>query len=175
MNENKDYLATTRNGHKLKDMYDPKDNTLDIRSNGLYPSNVLSNMYGNGFRFDGVECGSMEGFLQSLKRQDVDVQKYVCGLGGGMAKNKSISSWQTDQKVWWKGQSMDRHGEEYRQLVRRAYRAMFEQNELFRNALMQTRGITLVHTSGESSPFKTILTPSEFCGILTDLRDSCVE
>lgn len=36
---------------------------------------------------------------------------------------------------------------------------------------MQTRGITLVHTSGEPSSYKTILTPSEFCGILTDLRD----
>ena len=58
------YMATTRNGHELKDMYNPETNTLDIRSNGLYPSNVLSNMYSNGFLFDGMECGSMEGFLQ---------------------------------------------------------------------------------------------------------------
>ena len=49
---------------------------------------------------------------------------------------------------------------------------MFEQSERFRFALMQTRGITLVHTSGAPSPYKTILTPSEFCGILMDLRDS---
>ena len=60
----------------------------------------------------------------------------------------------------------------YLQLIRRAYQAMFEQNERFRAALMQTRGITLVHTSGEPSSYKTILTPSEFCGILMDLRDS---
>lgn len=39
-----DYKATVRNGHALKDMYNPETNTLDIRSNGLYPSNVLSNM-----------------------------------------------------------------------------------------------------------------------------------
>ena len=58
------YMATTRNGHELKDMYNPETNTLDIRSNGLYPSNVLSNMCSNGFRFDGMVCGSMEGFLQ---------------------------------------------------------------------------------------------------------------
>ena len=58
------YMATTRNGHELKDMYNPETNTLDIRSNGLYPSNVLSNMYSNGFCFDGMVCGSMEGFLQ---------------------------------------------------------------------------------------------------------------
>ena len=58
------YMATTRNGHELKDMYNPETNMLEIRSNGLYPSNVLSNMYSNGFCFDGMVCGSMEGFLQ---------------------------------------------------------------------------------------------------------------
>ena len=58
------YMVTTRNGHELKDMYKPETNTLDIRSNGLYPSNVLSNLCSNGFRFDGMVCGSMEGFLQ---------------------------------------------------------------------------------------------------------------
>ena len=61
-----DYKATTRNGHQLIDFYDPDANTLDIRSNGLYPSNVLSNLCSNGFRFEGMVCGSMEGFLQSL-------------------------------------------------------------------------------------------------------------
>lgn len=59
-------MTTSRNGHELKDMYNPEANTLDIRSNGLYPSNVLSNLCSNGFRFDGMVCGSMEGFLQSI-------------------------------------------------------------------------------------------------------------
>lgn len=49
---------------------------------------------------------------------------------------------------------------------------MFDQNERFRTALMQTRGITLIHTSGEDNPYKTIHTPAEFCGILMDIRDS---
>ena len=52
------YMATTRNGHELKDMYNPDTNTLDIRSNGLYPSNVLSNLCSNGFRLDGMVCGN---------------------------------------------------------------------------------------------------------------------
>ena len=56
----------------MKDMYNPETNTLDIRSNGLYPSNVLSNLCSNGFRFDGMICGSMEGFPQSLKRKELD-------------------------------------------------------------------------------------------------------
>ena len=52
-----DYKAAARNGHEFKDMYDPETNTLDIRSNGLYPSNVLSNLCSNGFLFDGMVCG----------------------------------------------------------------------------------------------------------------------
>lgn len=166
------YMATTRNGHELKDMYNPETNTLDIRSNGLYPSNVLSNLCSNGFRLDGMVCGSMEGFLQSLKRKELDKQRQICSMKGGNARKMSVTSWQTDQVVWWKGQAIDRQSEEYQRLICRAYQAMFEQSERFRAALMQTRGITLVHTSGEPSSYKTILTPSEFCGILMDLRDS---
>lgn len=36
---------------------------IDIWSKSEYPANVLSNLNSNGFRFDGVVCGSMEGFL----------------------------------------------------------------------------------------------------------------
>lgn len=160
-----------RNGKEQKDMYDPASNTLDIRSNGIYPSHVLSNLCSNGFRFDGMVCGSMEGFLQSLKRREPEKQRQICSMKGGNARKMSVTSWQTDQIVWWKGQAIDRQSEAYLDLIRRAYRAMFEQNERFRTALMQTRGITLVHTSGENCPFRTILTASEFCGILTTLRD----
>lgn len=49
---------------------------------------------------------------------------------------------------------------------------MFEQNERFRAALMQTRGIVLAHSTGENNPYKTILTPTELCGILMELRDN---
>lgn len=37
---------------------------------------------------------------------------------------------------------------------------------------MQTRGMTLTHSEGETNPYKTILTPAEFCGILTEMRDN---
>lgn len=145
---------------------------MDIWSKSPYPANVLSNLCSNGFCFDGIICGSMEGFLQSLKRKEPDKQRQICSMKGGNARKMSVTSWQTDQIVWWKGQAIDRQSDEYHQLIRRAYQAMFEQSERFRAALMQTRGITLVHTSGEQSPYKTILTPSEFCGILMDLRDN---
>lgn len=167
-----EYKATTHNGYEQQDMYDPEKNTLDIRSNGLYPSNVLSNLCSNGFRFEGMVCGSMEGFLQSLKRKELDKQRQICSMKGGNARKMSVTSWQTDQIVWWKGQAIDRQSEEFQDLVHRAYQAMFEQSERFRAALMQTRGMILVHSSGEDNPYRTILTPREFCGILTALRDN---
>ena len=37
---------------------------------------------------------------------------------------------------------------------------------------MATRGITLIHTTGETNPYITILSASEFCRILTELRDN---
>lgn len=167
-----DCFATTRNGHQLTDNYDPETNTLDIRSNGQYPSGVLSNLCSNGFRFEGMVCGSMEGFLQSLKQKDRDKQRQICSMKGGNARKHSVTSWQTDQIVWWKGQAIDRQSEEYQKLLRRAYQAMFDQSERFRAALMSTRGITLVHSSGEENPYKTILSKNEFCQILTEMRDN---
>lgn len=57
-------------------------------------------------------------------------------------------------------------------LIRAAYQCMFEQSERFRMALMETRGMTLYHSRGESNPYKTILTEQEFCGVLAEIRDS---
>ena len=168
MEEN--YFATSRNGHELKDMYNPETNTFDIRSNGLYPSNVLSNLCSNRFVFDGMICGSMEGFLQSLKQKDLDKQRQICSMKGGNARKKSVTSWQTDQILWWKGREINRQSDEFRLLIEDAYEDMFFQNERFRTALMQTRGMELTHTTGEENPYKTILTPSEFCGILEQIR-----
>ena len=170
--KSEDYYASSRNGHKLVDFFNREANTLDIRSNGMYPSNVLSNLCSNSFRIDGILCGSMEGFLQSLKRPDKERQRQICGMKGGNARKKSVASWQTDQVIWWDGMAFDRHDEAYQLLLRRAYRAMFDQNERFRAALMATRGITLIHTIGEQDPYKTIITPDEFCSILTEIRES---
>ena len=167
-----DYIAAGRSSQQSNDLYDPETNTLDIRSNGQYPSGVLSNLCSNGFRFEGVLCGSMEGFLQSLKQQEKSKQLQICQMKGGNARKRSVTSWQTDQIVWWREQAIDRQSEEYQKLLRRAYQAMFEQSERFRAALMQTRGITLTHNSGETDPYKTILTSQEFCSILTEMRDN---
>jgi len=145
---------------------------IDIWSKSEYPADVLSNLGSNGFRFDGMVCGSMEGFLQSLKQKDKDKQRQICSMKGKNAKKMTSTGWQTDQVVWWKGVAIDRQSDDYVRLVRRAYQAMFDQNERFRTALMSTRGMTLFHSRGECNPFKTILTEKELCQILTDMRDN---
>lgn len=145
---------------------------IEIWSRSDYPSQVLSNLCSNPFTFDGVQCGSMEGFLQSLKQQDRDKQRQICAMKGRNAKRATTTRWQADQIVWWKGIAIDRQSEDFQQLLRHAYQAMFDQSERFRAALMATRGMKLYHSRGKSDPFKTILTEQEFCQILTDLRDN---
>ena len=145
---------------------------IDIWSKSVYPADVLSNLCSNGFRFDGVVCGSMEGFLQSLKQQDINKQRQICSMKGKNAKKQTSTGWQTDQIVWWKGKAIDRQSGEFTALVHEAYNAMFEQSERFRTALMATRGMILYHTKGDNNPYKTILTPTELCGLLIELRDN---
>lgn len=144
---------------------------VDIWSKGDFPAGVLSNLCSNGFKFDGMICGSMEGFLQSLKQEDKDKQRQICSMKGKNAKKKTTTGWQTDQIVWWKGHAIDRQSQDYFNFISAAYQCMFEQNERFRNALMSTRGMTLFHSRGEKNPYKTILTEQELCKILTKLRD----
>ena len=144
---------------------------IDIWSKSEYPAGVLSNLCSNGFRFDGMICGSMEGFLQSLKQKDKDKQRQICSMKGKNAKKMTSTGWQTDQIVWWRGNPIDRQSQDFYNLVSAAYLSMFQQNERFRTALMSTRGMTLYHSRGEQNPYKTILTESELCQILTKMRD----
>ena len=148
---------------------------VDIWSKSAYPADVLSNLSNNAFCFDGIECGSMEGFLQSLKYEDTDKQREICGMSGKEAKKMSVSDWQEDQIVWWKGQTIDRQSEAFVKLATRAYQAMFSQNEQFRNALMSTKEKRLFHSRGGYDSYKTILTEREFCCILHQLRETSTE
>ena len=147
---------------------------LDIWSTGRYPANVLSNLCDNEFVFDGVQCGSMEGFLQSLKTEDKDYQMQICQMKGVRAKQEAedarLSSWKECQRLYWKGLPMGRQSSEFAQLLHGAYRALFEQNICFREALLSTRGMKLTHIRGGQDPRETVLTEREFCEILMEMR-----
>ena len=144
---------------------------IDIWSKSDYPADVLSNLCSNGFRFDGMVCGSMEGFLQSLKFQDISKQREICALSGKEAKDSSTTVWQSTQTIYWQEHVIHRQSQTFKTLIKRAYKAFYTQNKSFREALLSTRGKRLYHIGGVTDSYKTILTEVEFCSILTELRD----
>lgn len=148
-------------------------NVLDVGSKGGYPAANLSNFSAHPFVFDGVDCGSMEGFLQSLKFDKEHIQKEVCKLVGVTAKHRGKdrnNAWKTNQKLWWLGNEYLRKGEEYQHLLDRAFIEMARQNSNFCTALLATNGKILTHHIGRSNQAETVLTQSEFCNRLMNLR-----
>jgi len=144
---------------------------MDIGSGNTYPSNSLSNFAPHPFIIDGVECNSMEGFLQSLKFESEEMQKEVCKLVGYAAKKKGRKkNWQRTQTLYWKGRAIKRDSKEYSELLDRAYTELYK-NKKFRNALEASGSATLTHSIGKSKISETVLTRSEFCSRLTKLRE----
>lgn len=133
---------------------------------------ALSNFHENHFMIDGTECYSMEGFLQSLKFSDKEIQKEVCKLTGKEAKFKGKKKkWWKNQKLYWQNIEIDRHSEEYQHLLDRAFAAL-AQNEQFRNTLILTKGNIIIHPSGKDDPYRTVLTNKEFISRLYNNRDT---
>lgn len=148
---------------------------LDIGSGKDYPSNALSNFAPHPFVIDGVECNSMEGFLQSLKFKEPEMQKEVCKLVGKAAKFKGKKKkWWQDQTLYWQGISYKRESQEYQDLLDRAYNEL-SKNESFQRALLATGNATLTHTIGKRKETETILTAREFCSRLTAIRQRLKE
>ena len=144
---------------------------MDIGSGNDWPACTLSNFAPHPFIFDGVACSSMEGFLQSLKFSNPDMQQHVCTLIGFKAKLKGKNKpWYKTQKLHWKDREIDRHSDEYQELLDGAFEAL-SGNSGFANALLATGSATLRHSMGKSDAHRTVLTKQEFCSRLTRLRD----
>lgn len=144
---------------------------MDIGNGNGYPQASLSNFSPHPFEFDGVLCNSMEGFLQSLKYDNVEMQKHVCTLVGKKAKFKGKKkAWYRKQELYWNGETFKRDSKEYQDLLDRAYETITRQNEGFRKALIATGNATLTHSIGKSDTSKTILTVREFCSKLNKMR-----
>lgn len=145
---------------------------MDIGSRSGFPAGTLSNFSPHPFVIDGVECASMEGFLQSLKFDKVHIQIEVCKLVGIAAKRrgqKRNKAWKRVQKLWWQGQEFDRSGEEFQKLLDRAFEAL-AQNTSFEKALLATGQAVLTHSVGKNKESETVLTEREFCSRLTKIR-----
>ena len=144
---------------------------MDIGSGAGWPSAALSNFAPHPFVIDGVACASMEGFLQSLKFKEPDMQIEVCKLVGKAAKFKGKKKkWWRTQTLYWKGIEYKRDSEEYQELLDRAFDALAE-NASFQKALLATNNATLTHSIGKSKMQETVLTKQEFCSRLMKIRE----
>ncbi len=147
---------------------------IDIYSKSAGAAGELSNFTAHTFTFDGVECASMEGFLQALKYVCPKKQREICKLTGKTAKvaGDGKKLWRLTRTAFWQGKCYDRLSPEFRELIFRAYSAMYEQNEAFHAAIEETRTARLCHSIGEPNPKKTILTEREFICMLYRLRNN---
>ena len=144
---------------------------MDIGSGSGFPSAALSNFAPHPFVIDGVECNSMEGFLQSLKFSNPEMQKEVCQLVGKAAKFKGKKKkWWRTQTLHWQGREIPRDSEEFQLLLDRAFEAL-AQNKSFRAALLATGNAVLTHSIGKQKITETVLTRQEFCSRLMRIRE----
>jgi|TARA_R110000851_G_scaffold98620_2_gene213326 ATP/maltotriose-dependent transcriptional regulator MalT len=145
---------------------------MNIGSGSGYPESALSNFSPNAFVFDGIDCASMEGLLQSFKFKSEMMQAHVCTLVGKKAKFKGKSKkWYKTQTLWWKGVEIKRDSDEYQELLDRAFDALAT-NAKFIKAILATNNAVLKHTMGKSDISRTVLTTTEFCSRLTKIRDN---
>jgi predicted NAD-dependent protein-ADP-ribosyltransferase YbiA (DUF1768 family) len=144
---------------------------MDIGSGKGFPASSLSNFSPHPFILDGVKCNSMEGFLQSLKFQNPEMQREVCKMVGLQAKFKGKKKkWWVTQTLFWQGVEINRHSIEYQTLLDRAFEAL-SKNTSFRSALLASGDSSLTHSIGKNDPSHTVLTQKEFCMRLTQIRE----
>jgi len=147
--------------------------TLDLGSRNGGLGKALSNFRPYAFVLDGVRCGSYEGFLQSLKFEQLEAQDMIYPLVGyraykiGQIANKD---WRSVQTLWWRGIAYPRLSREYHELLERSYDACFDQNEIFRKALFESGIDMLTHVIGNHDPTMTTLTEWEYIYNIYRLR-----
>ena len=145
---------------------------MDIRSGSGGVASRLSNLGRRHFIFDGVECASIEGALQSFKFQDVNMQVEICKNYGQKArKSGQKKNWKQTQILYWKGEAIKRDSTEYQALLDLLYQSAFEQCDKYREDIVSCVGVTFKHSVGKRKKQDTVLTEQEFVSRLTKLRD----
>ena len=153
--------------------WDSKTETIDIS----YKDNLsapLSNLFPHKFVIDGVECKSMESFIQSLRERDVQLQKSICSDYSGMMAYKmrlALNDWRKEGDVYWQGKTICRFSDEYTELISRAYNCLFEQNILFKTVLERFKKHHLIHSIGCDDISETLLTEHEYRYQLNRLKE----
>jgi len=143
---------------------------IDINFNGIGLEKKLSNLYPYEFEIDGIIVKSYEGFIQSLKTDNIYHKNKLWNISGGYAwKYGQQFNWKDKQILNWQEKQINRHSREYIELIEYSYDCLFK-NEEFKNNLKESIGKELKHSIGNTDPYKTVLTKDEFLYNLYRLR-----
>lgn len=146
---------------KLDILYNPYSNQA---------SSVLSNLYPKPFSMCGLQFGSIEGFLQGLKFENIEAQRAVFSMSGITAKLAGSKVKIKNQTLFYNGLPFDRHSDFYQDLLDNVYDLCYSQSEYFRLAIEETLNCNYTHTIGKTDPLDTILTIDEFLTRLNTLK-----
>jgi predicted NAD-dependent protein-ADP-ribosyltransferase YbiA (DUF1768 family) len=113
---------------------------------------------------------SMEGFIQGIKfAPGEDVR--TCAFQATGPEAKAFSALSTTGYVYWDGNIIPRRSKSHFALIEKALRAKFAENAECVQALLATRGLTLLHKTGEPESKLTSLPARKFCEMLTKIRE----
>jgi protein GP30.3 len=148
---------------------------LSYRS-GIELEKKLSNLYPYTFEIDGIEIKSIEGFLQSLKTNDINEKRKIWDMYGVEAwrYGQKFNSWKDNQLLYWNGESIRRNSLLYTQLISKSYDRLFENKE-FKSNLKRSMKYKLTHSIGQTDVSNTLLTKDEYIGNMERLRGKIKE
>jgi predicted NAD-dependent protein-ADP-ribosyltransferase YbiA (DUF1768 family) len=128
-------------GHRLEACREP----LNVVSTSVDPlARIISNLATTPFELDGQRYLSVESFWQGLKFPSDEERQRLAGHEGPRARSEGLRQ-KYGATINYRGQDIAVGAWDHWQLMERACRAKFQQNEDARNALLATGDRPLVH------------------------------
>lgn len=144
---------------------------IDTNLNVEFSSQSLSIFSKYPFAIDGVNCISVESFLQSLKFKNLEKQKSICDMPPERARKlgNRKTLWKKTGNLWWKGAKIKRSSSEYQLLLNRVFEELYK-NSNFARALKYCGNIEILRTVATINAKNVILSEDEFVSRLISMR-----
>lgn len=146
----------------------------DISDERGFPFGMLDPSAPVRFEIDGVQCASLDGFLESLKFERIIDQKNINKRVGNDAKKRgkekdNPGNQRANRVLYWQGDTFKRNSKTFNKLLVRVFREMAK-NARYQAALMATQDVNFRYPKGKANKKDTILTKKELTDNLKKLR-----